>query len=85
MSDPVIAQIGPYEIELRGTYRYSWCACGRSDFQPFCNGMHSETNGAFAPLVFTANKDETVYLCGCKHTKTPPICDGSHNRLKVGD
>ena len=22
------------------------------------------------------------YLCGCKHTKTPPFCDGTHRSLK---
>lgn len=82
MSDPVIAQTSPYEVELKADYRYSWCACGRSDFQPFCNGAHSETGGEFGPLVFTAEKDETVYFCGCKHTKTPPYCDGAHKNYR---
>ena len=81
MTEPVIAQRKPYEVELKSTYRYAWCACGRSDFQPFCNGAHSETGGAFEPLVFNAEKSETVWLCGCKHTKTPPFCDGSHKEI----
>ncbi len=81
MTDPVVAQRTPYEVELKASYRYAWCSCGRSDFQPFCNGAHSETGGAFAPLVFNADKSETAWLCGCKHTKTPPFCDGSHKGL----
>jgi CDGSH iron-sulfur domain-containing protein 3 len=23
----------------------------------------------------------TVYFCGCKHTGTPPLCDGTHRKL----
>ena len=30
---------------------------------------------------FTANASETIYLCGCKHTKKSPFCDGSHKFL----
>ena len=30
MSEPVVAQKSPYEVELKGTYRYAWCACGLS-------------------------------------------------------
>jgi len=28
--------------------------------------------------LFTAEKTETVYLCGCKDTGDEPFCDGSH-------
>ncbi len=33
------------------------------------------------PVVFTAEKSETVYLCGCKHTAKSPFCDGTHETL----
>ncbi len=42
-------------------------------------GAHSGTG--FRPLVFKAEATKTVWLCGCKATKSKPICDGSHNRL----
>ena len=80
MTDAVIAQKSPYEIELKGTYRYAWCACGRSNYQPFCDVSHTSAPG-FSPIVFTAEKSETVYLCGCKHSGTKPICDGTHRKL----
>ncbi len=39
MTEPVIAQKGPYALTLQpGTYW--WCACGRSKTQPFCDGSH---------------------------------------------
>ena len=82
MADPIVAQKSPYKIELKANYRYAWCSCGRSDFQPFCNGAHSETGGEYSPIVFTAEKDETVYLCGCKHTGEGPRCDGSHKTVE---
>lgn len=28
-----------------------------------------------------AEKSETVMLCGCKETDSPPFCDGTHNIL----
>ena len=68
MSDPVIAQRSPYEVDLLATYRYAWCSCGRSGYQPFCDGSHSAVGPDAAPIVFTAEKTETVYFCGCKHT-----------------
>ena len=43
MSDPVIPQKAPYEVELEaGTYY--WCSCGRSATQPFCDGSHKGTD-----------------------------------------
>jgi CDGSH-type Zn-finger protein len=33
------------------------------------------------PLTFTAERDGTAYLCGCKTSEGQPYCDGSHNRL----
>ena len=41
MSDPVIAQVAPYEKELKpGTYW--WCRCGQSKKQPFCDEPSGE-------------------------------------------
>lgn len=77
--DPVVAQLGPYQVELVEGKRYSWCRCGRSATQPFCDGAHAGTG--IMPLVFTAERSETVFLCGCKDTGDAPFCDGSHNLL----
>ncbi|MBM3439393.1 MAG: CDGSH iron-sulfur domain-containing protein, partial [Bacteroidetes bacterium] len=32
---------------------------------------------------YTPEKDETVWLCQCKHTKNPPFCDGAHKNAEV--
>jgi len=34
-----------------------------------------------APVMFTAQKSEQVWLCGCKATHGQPFCDGSHSKL----
>ena len=48
--------------------------------QPYCDGSHRGTD--FRPVRYVAaEKAEEVLFCGCKHTKTPPFCDGSHNSL----
>jgi len=82
MSDaPLVAQRGPYLAEL-APGEYSWCACGRSRTQPFCDGSHQGTG--LAPLKFTIQPrkhPETVWLCGCKRSRHMPFCDGTHNKL----
>lgn len=76
MSKPDSPQNSPYATELEpGDYR--WCACGKSQSQPFCDGSHKLTE--FKPLKFNITEKKTYHLCGCKKTKTPPYCDGSHN------
>ncbi len=78
MNEPVIAQRQPYGLELQpGTYW--WCACGRSQNQPFCDGSHQGTG--ITPHSFTLETTATVWLCGCKHTQHAPFCDGQHNKL----
>jgi CDGSH iron-sulfur domain-containing protein 3 len=78
MDDPVVAQKAPHELELEpGTYY--WCACGRSNSQPFCDGSHEGTG--FEPKEFVIAEKQTVFLCGCKWTADPPFCDGAHESL----
>ena len=79
MSDPVIAQKSPYAIEVEAGKGYWWCACGRSQSQPFCDGSHKVTE--FEPVKYEAEADGTVYFCGCKNTGGKPLCDGTHAKL----
>ena len=79
MDNPIVAQKSPYKVELEEGKRYFWCACGRSQKQPYCDGSHKGTG--FAPLMYEAEKSGDAWLCGCKQTKKKPFCDGSHNSL----
>ena len=81
MSEPKIAKKGSFVVDLKAGQKKSWCSCGHSESQPFCDGSHKEADGDFAPKSFTAEKDGNVSFCGCKHTKNPPFCDGSHKSL----
>ena len=76
MSEPVIAQKGPYRVELEAGKTYFWCRCGRSKDQPFCDGSHKGTG--IEPLAFTPDEGGRAWLCVCKKTANPPYCDGSH-------
>lgn len=79
MDKPVVAQTAPFAFDVTEGQKYAWCACGLSKTQPLCDGTHKQTD--FKPVVFTAEKTETLHLCGCKATKNQPRCDGSHSTL----
>uniref|UniRef100_A0AAT9JKB5 CDGSH iron-sulfur domain-containing protein 3 n=1 Tax=Amphiprion clarkii TaxID=80970 RepID=A0AAT9JKB5_AMPCL len=78
--EPVIPSKKPFKVELVGGKCYSWCTCGHSKKQPFCDGAHKTKAQGLSPLRFVPEKDATVWLCGCKYTNNPPYCDGTHKQ-----
>jgi CDGSH-type Zn-finger protein len=79
MSEPVIADKAPIPVDVEEGKDYWWCACGKSQSQPFCDGSHSGTD--ITPIQYTATETKTVWFCACKHTKGQPLCDGTHSKL----
>jgi len=78
-SKPIIAQRSPYPVEVEAGKKYFWCACGRSENQPFCDGSHKGTD--IVPLKWECDKDGKKFFCGCKMTDGEPFCDGTHNKI----
>ena len=76
---PLIAQKGPYMIAVEAGKSYWWCACGRSNSQPFCDGSHK--GSGFAPIEYKSEAAEDIYFCGCKRTGDKPCCDGTHETV----
>ena len=66
----------PYAINVEAGRTYAWCACGRSQNQPYCDGTHGPTG--IRPVFYRATEAATVHFCACKKTSTAPLCDGSH-------
>ncbi|WP_298852395.1 CDGSH iron-sulfur domain-containing protein [uncultured Ruegeria sp.] len=80
MSDaPIVAQKSPFPVEVVEGKTYFWCACGKSNRQPFCDGSHKGTE--FEPVKYTADATKKVFFCGCKHSSKAPLCDGTHSGL----
>ncbi|MDY0871400.1 CDGSH iron-sulfur domain-containing protein [Dongia rigui] len=79
MTDPQIAQKAPFKIDVEAGKSYFWCACGRSQKQPFCDGSHKGTG--LSPIKFDATAAKAVFFCGCKHSQKAPLCDGTHANL----
>ena len=78
MKEPICAQKRPYMLNGKKK-RYAWCACGKSDKQPFCDGSHKGTD--FSPIIVDYEKEGNIAWCGCKSTGYPPFCDGTHSKL----
>ena len=81
MSHPIIGDNKPKKVELTKGDEYHFCACGRSQKQPFCDGSHKGTE--FKPMAFKADESGDAFLCACKHTNNAPYCDGSHKQFKA--
>ena len=73
---PIIAQKAPYPVEVAAGKTYFWCACGRSQKQPFCDGSHKGTG--LTPVKHVADKDGKLFFCGCKQSANQTIRDSSH-------
>jgi CDGSH-type Zn-finger protein len=78
-SVPHCAQKAPFPVEVEEGRTYSWCACGLSGRQPFCDGSHKGTG--LQSLKWTADRTGKVWFCGCKATGKAPMCDGRHKML----
>ncbi|MCS7182031.1 MAG: CDGSH iron-sulfur domain-containing protein [Thermoanaerobaculum sp.] len=78
MDEPVITQKKPYKLEMQPGV-YFWCACGRSQNQPFCDGSHRGTG--FSPVRVEVTEQQLVAWCGCRRSAKGPHCDGTHKKL----
>ncbi|MFT5600274.1 MAG: CDGSH-type Zn-finger protein [Parvicella sp.] len=74
-----VAAKSPQMEELEAGKTYAYCACGKTENQPWCNGSHKGSE--LAPKVFKVEETKTAAICMCRQTKNPPYCDGSHRSL----
>lgn len=80
---PRMAECEPSIIKVQPGKVYSWCTCGLSVTQPFCDHAHRDIpDGSYKSIKVMFDKEEEVYFCQCKRTKTPPFCDDTHLTLK---
>lgn len=86
LAAPHCAGYGSLKLSLHPG-KYSWCSCGHSKNQPFCDDSHREPQHCTnrKSYKFEVLEEVTVSLCVCKHTKNPPFCDGSHKELTAPD
>ncbi|CAG4928035.1 unnamed protein product [Colias eurytheme] len=75
----------PFKIALEAGKTYSWCLCGRSKSQPFCDGTHRNIYLKITekPIRFTVTESKDYWLCNCKQTKNRPFCDGTHKQKEI--
>ncbi len=76
---PKMAKSEPVGIEVLPSKIYSWCSCGLTQEEPFCDNAHRNIAGLpFKSIKVSFDTPQVVWFCQCKRTKTPPFCDGTH-------
>lgn len=73
---PIIAERRHKVVDLEPGRVYLWCACGRSEDQPWCDNSHQGTG--FEPIRIEVSERKRAAMCQCKHSRLRPYCDGSH-------
>ena len=71
------AQNAPFILDMKPG-KYSWCSCGESKNQPFCDGSHGATG--MYPVHVEITEEKQVAWCGCKCSEKRPFCDGTHRK-----
>jgi CDGSH iron-sulfur domain-containing protein 3 len=80
MKERMTSRHAPFRVDLKAHIKYMFCACGKSENQPFCD-QWSHKRTSITPILFTVEKDGAYFICGCKKTKSPPYCDTTHKKL----
>jgi len=83
----------PVKVTLEAGKLYSWCVCGASKKQPFCDNSHRELNEKnpdktapqFRSHKFQVDEKKDYMLCMCKQTDNRPFCDGTHKKKEIQD
>jgi len=69
----------PVNVYLEAGKTYSYCTCGLSKTQPFCDGTDKIFGySMLRPIEFTVEEPGNYCMCMCKASKQRPLCDGSH-------
>src|SRR5438105_13003502 len=72
---PFTARPGACVVEEQSG-EFWWCACGKSERQPYCDGSHR--GGPVGPVIVRFDAARTVSWCRCKQTGSRPFCDTLH-------
>lgn len=68
----------PLETKLKPDHKYKWCACGKTEEVPWCDGTCEDGK----PVKFYVDRKDVYRICNCGMTSTPPHCDGSHGNYQ---
>ncbi|XP_078035443.1 uncharacterized protein LOC144469262 [Augochlora pura] len=80
-----IYDVKPFKFVCEAGKQYTWCLCGRSHTQPFCDGTHRSIHLKIKqkPIRFVVKETKEYWLCNCKQTSNRPFCDGTHMNEEI--
>ena len=77
----MIAGFFPYNCYLQQGKVYSWCSCGISLANPWCDGLCNAVVTRNRPVVFNVSESGYYKLCNCKFSANAPFCNGTHRKM----
>ncbi|XP_033335779.2 uncharacterized protein LOC117225995 [Megalopta genalis] len=80
-----VYDVKPFKFTCEAGKIYSWCLCGYSHSQPFCDGTHKNIflKIKHRPIRFMVKETKDYWLCNCKQTSNRPFCDGTHRNEEI--
>ena len=72
MSEAVIAQKGPYQVELRRAKAYFWFLLVLGSLVQAAVLLRSQQGSRLEPMRFVAESSGIFNICGCKETDDAP-------------
>jgi CDGSH-type Zn-finger protein len=83
LAPPRIADLKPLTLTL-APGKYSWCSCGYSARQPFCDNSHRAEEHATnrRSFKFEVLEEAAVPFCMCRQTGNAPYCDRTCDRIR---
>ncbi|RNA08759.1 CDGSH iron-sulfur domain-containing mitochondrial [Brachionus plicatilis] len=81
----------PFKFKVEKGKVYSFCTCGYSNNQPFCDSTHKmlwtthlvKKQPKYRPIKYVADDTKDVWFCNCKQSNDRPFCDGTHKSEEV--
>jgi CDGSH iron-sulfur domain-containing protein 3 len=77
-SYPIHQGYYPHNYYLQAGKVYSWCSCGITSNNPWCDQFCNTLPTRNRPMAFNVDESGYYKICNCKVSANAPFCNGTH-------